>query len=357
MLTVWIALATVVSPGDAVKFFPGTYAEALERATRDERPVFVELFTEWCPACKALDRTVYADPEVIALLNAQVVALKLDAEKGEGLKIAKQLHVDAYPTAVILGPGKHQELDRISGCLPPDQYLATLREILAGDTLEALRAKANASPNDLALWFRLATRLDDQGAEPEDCRPAWERVAALDPDDQTEHGPRARFELAALAASGYWARARTLQPMIDLAARYDQKPIALDAHASLAAERGHSSDPVSRRLAVPSFEYLLAHGARTAELLNDYAWLLAAHLPNTPESLAKALALAQEAVQLESDPSYLDTLAECHWRLGQREEAVAAARKAVDAADADEKRHYTERLHRFEVSVPPEKKP
>src|SRR5262245_41402108 len=217
-------------------------------------------------------------------MNAKFVSLKIDAEKGEGPALKDRFKVEGYPTALIVDPVANEEVDRIGGYSPPDKYLALLRDILEGRTFQALKTRAASHPDDLETWSLYAEKLEDQGTREEQLA-AWGKVAALDADDRTDHGPHARLRLAVLEAYNPWVRDRDMQPLLELATRYDGKPTAIEAHKVIARLRGDSKDPVSRQLAAASYEYVVAHGKPDAEMLNSYAWLLVKRLPTTEKSL------------------------------------------------------------------------
>ena len=76
---------------------------------------------------------------------------------------------------------------------------------------------------------------------------------------------------------------------------------------------------------------------------NDLAWLAA----NLDRDLDKALAHAQRAVELEPQSAgILDTLAEVHFRRGNRAEAVRLAKRCLEMEPDGE--HYKKQLARFE---------
>jgi membrane associated rhomboid family serine protease len=85
----------------------------------------------------------------------------------------------------------------------------------------------------------------------------------------------------------------------------------------------------------------------TAEELNDAAWMIAIDERSSPELLEQALHLAERAVDdtAHAEPRILDTLAEVHFQLGHRAEAVAAIEEAI-LRDPD-KDYYREQRRRF----------
>jgi thiol:disulfide interchange protein len=81
--------------------------QAIEVARAEGKLVVVDLYTDWCGWCRKMDKTVYADPAIVAL-SRQEVFVKINAEDGgEGQQFARKMRVRGYPTTIILdGQGK-----------------------------------------------------------------------------------------------------------------------------------------------------------------------------------------------------------------------------------------------------------
>ena len=80
---------------------------------------------------------------------------------------------------------------------------------------------------------------------------------------------------------------------------------------------------------------------------NDLAWLCA----RTNQRLEEALQLATAAVEEQPDnASFLDTLAECHFRLGHRDEAIRLETRALELSP--ESQFMREQLDRFRSGAP-----
>ena len=80
---------------------------ALKRAKAEKKLIFMDLWTEWCPPCQFLQKNVFPSPEGQAALQRMVPFSALVEKKDrtpvpEGMKLAQQFHLEAYPTMVIL---------------------------------------------------------------------------------------------------------------------------------------------------------------------------------------------------------------------------------------------------------------
>lgn len=108
-LALLLVFATVTSATFAaetgIRFFEGTFKEAIAKAKAEKKPVFFDAYASWCGPCKAMDRDVYTDPKVAAYMNEKFISIKVDMEKGEGPELAKKLpSVDGYPSLLFFGP-------------------------------------------------------------------------------------------------------------------------------------------------------------------------------------------------------------------------------------------------------------
>lgn len=96
------AIPTDEPPG--VTFFKGSWKEALAEAKRQNKPIFLDVFTTWCPPCKRMAKEAFPNARIGAKFNVHFINYQLDAEKGEGIAIAKQYAVASYPTALYITP-------------------------------------------------------------------------------------------------------------------------------------------------------------------------------------------------------------------------------------------------------------
>ncbi|MCE2731807.1 MAG: DUF255 domain-containing protein [Cyclobacteriaceae bacterium] len=62
-----------------------TFEEAVEKAKTEKRPIFIDVYTDWCSWCKVMDKNTFSDPEVAKILNTKFYAVKFDAEQKENV--------------------------------------------------------------------------------------------------------------------------------------------------------------------------------------------------------------------------------------------------------------------------------
>lgn len=117
VLFLLILLMTRPLQGQQIAFEKGTWKEVLARAKSQNKIVFVDVYTTWCGPCKMLDQQVFVDKAVAATYNAYFINYKADAERGEGVHLARQYGVRAYPTALFID-GDGQLIDTWIGFKP-----------------------------------------------------------------------------------------------------------------------------------------------------------------------------------------------------------------------------------------------
>lgn len=105
-----------------IQFFDKSWKEVSAKAAKENKLVFMDIYTTWCGPCKMLRKTTFVDKGVGEYFNANFVNTSVDAEKGEGVEIANKYHIEAYPTLLILDKDGN-ELGRQLGFMPADGLL------------------------------------------------------------------------------------------------------------------------------------------------------------------------------------------------------------------------------------------
>ncbi|HRP89889.1 MAG TPA: thioredoxin domain-containing protein [Edaphocola sp.] len=106
MKKITIALLMFLLPlmvkAQGLQFEEGTFAEVLTKAKKENKLVFVDVYTTWCGPCKMMAAQLFPAKEAGDLYNKNFINYKIDAEKGEGIEIAAKYKVEGYPTNLFL---------------------------------------------------------------------------------------------------------------------------------------------------------------------------------------------------------------------------------------------------------------
>ena len=76
------------------------YDAAVRRAASANCVLLLHFYGDYCPPCKLLDKKTFHDPSLVAAINENVVAVKINAEKRKDL--ATKYNVNRWPTDVYL---------------------------------------------------------------------------------------------------------------------------------------------------------------------------------------------------------------------------------------------------------------
>lgn len=128
ILLVGLFVYTIVSwtPGnskDGIKFFEGTWREAINKAQQEHKPIFLDIYATWCGPCKMLKKKTFSNKEVGSYFNAKYINLSVNGETGEGEMLANRFRITGYPTLIILDENGNVVTTSV-GYLPPDDLLA-----------------------------------------------------------------------------------------------------------------------------------------------------------------------------------------------------------------------------------------
>lgn len=105
---------------DEITYFKGilfddlTFNEALVKAQKENKLIFMDCYTSWCGPCKMMSEQVFVQAPVGELFNKNFINLKIDMEKGEGKELAQKYAISVYPTMLLLD-GKGNIVHRIIG--------------------------------------------------------------------------------------------------------------------------------------------------------------------------------------------------------------------------------------------------
>lgn len=92
------------SSPSAIFFEKAKFDKVLSMAEAEQKPVFLDFYTDWCGPCRWLDRDVFRTENAATYFNKNVINLKVNAEKGEGIELAQKFNIKAYPTLIFLKP-------------------------------------------------------------------------------------------------------------------------------------------------------------------------------------------------------------------------------------------------------------
>jgi thiol-disulfide isomerase/thioredoxin len=147
-----------------MEFQHSSLAKVKEIAKAKNKLIFIDFYTDWCGPCKMMSSDVFPQKEVGDFYNANFIAVKIDAEKGEGPAIAKQYAVNAYPTLTYINY-KGEVVHKFVGSTDVKDFLEHGRMALSpqGDyeKLKDKFAKNDLTNDELYHYFMLVKSRGD----------------------------------------------------------------------------------------------------------------------------------------------------------------------------------------------------
>lgn len=130
IVTFFFSLQAVHAQESGIRFYHGTWSEAVALAKKEKKKIFVDFFTEWCGPCLNMALNVFPLPQVGEVYNKHFVCLKIDAEKGEGKELAKKYGVHSYPSYIFVDPKTGEMVHRSGGNKPAADFIADVQGAL-----------------------------------------------------------------------------------------------------------------------------------------------------------------------------------------------------------------------------------
>jgi hypothetical protein len=115
---------------------------AFERARRENRFVLLDLGAVWCHWCHVMEETTYRDPQVVALVHARYVPVRVDQDARPDLS---NRYEDYGWPATIIFDADGVELVKFSGYIPPARMASLLQGVI-DDPTPGPSARAEARP-------------------------------------------------------------------------------------------------------------------------------------------------------------------------------------------------------------------
>ena len=78
------------------------YQSVLAKSVRENKPVFVDFYADWCAPCKIMDERVFTDKGMVTYLNDNFINYKVDVDEEVGKELSARYSVTSMPTLLFV---------------------------------------------------------------------------------------------------------------------------------------------------------------------------------------------------------------------------------------------------------------
>jgi len=112
---------------EGIRFAAGSWNELLQKATQENKPIFVDCYTSWCVPCKKLALEVFPLKSMGEYFNANFICAQMDMEKGVGKELCVKYEISSFPTMLILD-SKGFKIGQLLGLRSANDILSWAKE-------------------------------------------------------------------------------------------------------------------------------------------------------------------------------------------------------------------------------------
>lgn len=346
---------------EGIVFTEGTWFQILDKAKKEDKVIFMDAYTTWCGPCKKMARETFTQESVGDFFNTNFINVKMNMEKGEGIQLAREYRVRAYPTLLFIdGDGK--EVHRALGYHDGEKFLEVGN--VAADpsrrtsSMDARYEKGERNPEFLYNYAMMKFNAMD---------PMYDEIAnaymETQDDWMKEGNMNFIFKMANSSESklfdfmienrslfekqfGERAIAGKIQNMISQELAMAEGGDILGKAKSIfskvypeEADFMYSQFKVAyygqmsewQNFAQAAVDHYDKYTAKSADELNNIAWTFYEEIDNKKQ-LKCALKWSKQAVEMENNYYNHDTLAALYYKLGKKGKAKKTALAAIELA-------------------------
>ena len=135
-----------------------TFNEALALQKKNPKPIFMDVYTDWCGPCKMLDKQTFQNADVAKFVNENYYAVKFNGEGKE--TIVYQGHTFTNPKYVEGKSGRNAVHD-FTSALKVNAYPTMLFFDKEGNLVQPL--KGFYKPKQIEIYLRVFAKDDYKG--------------------------------------------------------------------------------------------------------------------------------------------------------------------------------------------------
>ncbi|EAY27987.1 thioredoxin family protein [Microscilla marina] len=147
-----IAQDPITEDKQGIQFFKGSWDEALAKAKKTKKLLFIDAYATWCGPCKMMDKNVFTKKEVGDYYNKNFIPVKIDVDSTTGRPIASKYKVTAMPTYLFVD-GEGKLVYKKLGYMKPTEFIEVGKSALEIPALHEKFAKGDRSKEFLTKYL------------------------------------------------------------------------------------------------------------------------------------------------------------------------------------------------------------
>lgn len=349
----------------AIEFETGSWAEVIQKAKKENKPIFVDAFAVWCGPCKWMAKSVFTNDTVADFYNSNFVNVKMDMEKGEGIELAKKWKIQAYPTLLYFSP-EGEMIHRICGAYPANEFVLGGENALNPEKQFGQFVKkyenGNRDPEFLAHYVQLLAESCMGGKEETEVYFATQKDEELTSernwnltlmlvDDMNSRvfknlennkkifEEKYSKEAVAEKMEQVYTTALMRQLYKKDDAGYEKVQQELTSRKNDLADKAIAAAELNKfeirnewdKYANAASKFVSNYAMDDFGTLNSIAWTFYEQIKD-PKQLKKAVVWAKKSVSLIEKPFNLDTYAHLLYATGNKKEAIVQQKRAIELA-------------------------
>lgn len=371
MFAALLICGNVFSQG--IQFDHGTLEQALAKAKKENKIVFIDCYTTWCGPCKYLAKNVFTQKEVGDFFNRNFVNVKMDMESEEGKPLMGKYQVAAFPTLLWLdAEGNIQH--KMVGAGDANSLLGTAKLAMdSKNNWSALNKQFESGDRSSEFMQKYILTSAKAGIDTKEAVDSYfsskkteDLINAKDADliaSTIKSTSNPVFHFVLKNKSKFYAVAdkanidqfleyTMLGELGQLARKGDVEALDLKKKELILLDKEVGTkvvafldmnmlrrDPDQKKFYQAMADYAVKYDFDNSENLNRYAWTIAeAKEELGVELIGTALKMAKRSVELDENFANIDTYAFLLNKAGQNKEARVQAEKSVKLAPQDQKK-------------------
>lgn len=341
MLSITCAAAQSLSDNvstEAQNFIVDLITQAQERDTQ----ILMIFSKPNCGYCRRLKNEVIADPNVQRVISKLVVK-EIDMHQEPGNELSKLLRAYSSPVTILFDKAGN-EVDRIVGYYPVDEFLPTLQNYIAGvETLGDYLARYQANPNDPEVLYNL----EEKYCARYSFREAFGLVrdlVELDPENKSDWVDDALYLQGSYEQRKMNQAENAVKTFIRVLENYPQSDKAVSAYNRLLLCYSELKQPENMIIVYEKYMDDIPPDARAYRVTATEL----VKFPDNPANLEIAFRSANHAITLDpAEPRGYSILSTVNDAMGNVDLAIANLEKALEMDP--ENQQYKLRLDRIKA--------